>query len=84
MIVATGENVLVKPIKVKDKTEGGIILQLDENDRPTTGLVISIGTGVKSLEVDNKVMFGPYTGKDIEHEGEKYLLVKESEVLATY
>lgn len=84
MIVATGENVLVKPIKVKDTTDSGIILQLDEDDRPTTGLVISVGHAVKSLKTDLRVMFGPYTGKDIEHEGESYLLMKESEVLATY
>lgn len=86
-----GERVLVKPLESEEKTPGGIILPDTAKEKPQKGEVIAVGKGkvsedgtVKPLEVKtgDKVLYGRYSGSEISHEGEEYLILKEEEILA--
>ena len=86
-----GERVLVKPLESEEKTAGGIILPDTAKEKPQKGEVIAVGKGklledgaVKALEVKqgDKVLYGKYSGSEISHDGQDYLILKEEEILA--
>ena len=86
-----GERVLVKPLESEEKTAGGIILPDTAKEKPQKGEVIAVGKGkvlddgsIKPLEVraSDKVLYGKYSGSEISHEGQEYLILKEDEILA--
>lgn len=85
------DRVLVKPIPTEEKTKGGVILPDTAKEKPQKGEVISTGKGKltdegKRVEMEvkpgDKVLFGKYAGTEIKYEGEKYLIIKQSEILA--
>ena len=86
-----GERVLVKPLESEQKTAGGIILPDTAKEKPQKGEVIAVGKGkiledgaVKPLEVKagDKVLYGKYSGSEISHDSQDYLILKEEEILA--
>lgn len=81
------DRVLVKPVVAEEKTIGGIIIPDSAKEKPAKGEVIAVGTGSKDeemvLHVGDIVLYGKYAGTEIEHEGEKYLIMRQSDVLAT-
>jgi len=86
-----GERVLVKPIESEQKTAGGIILPDTAKEKPQKGEVIAVGKGkiledgtVKALEVKagDNVLYGKYSGSEISHDSQDYLILKEEEILA--
>ena len=86
-----GERVLVKPLESEEKTAGGIILPDTAKEKPSKGEVIGVGKGkileggaVKALEVKqgDKVLYGKYSGSEVNHDGQDYLILKEEEILA--
>mgnify|MGYP000644123091 CR=1 FL=1 len=86
-----GDRVIVKPIPVEEKTKGGIILPDTAKEKPMKGEVISVGKGKvtddgKVIEMEVKpgdiILYGKYSGTEIKFEGEEYLIVKQSEILA--
>ncbi len=86
-----GERVLVKPLESEEKTAGGIILPDTAKEKPQKGEVVAVGKGklledgtVKPLEVKSgdKVLYGKYSGSEISHDGQDYLILKEEEILA--
>ena len=78
--------VLVKPTAAPEKTVGGIIIPDDPKEKPMRGEVIAVGEGTKDeamiLKVGDQVLFGKYTGTELEVDGEKYLIMHQSDVLA--
>jgi len=87
-----GERVVVKPSEAEEKTEGGIILPNTAQEKPQKGEVVAAGPGKKSdsgetipMEVKkgDKVIYGKYSGTEFTFEGVEYLIMRESDILAT-
>lgn len=80
------DRVLVKPAAAEEKTIGGIIIPDSAKEKPLQGDVIAVGKGTKDepmlLSVGDRVLYGKYAGTELEFEGEKYLVIKQSEILA--
>jgi len=86
-----GSRVLIKPIEEEDKTKGGIYIPDTAKDKPQKGEVVAVGPGRKTKEGDRvpmdveegqQVIYGKYSGNDFSFEGTKYLVMKESDILA--
>jgi len=86
-----GDRILVKALEVEEKTKGGIVLPDTAKEKPQEGKVKAVGKGklledgtVKPLEVKvgDTVLYGKYSGTEINHNGEDYLILKEADVLA--
>ena len=80
------DRVLVLPAPAEEKTIGGIIIPDSAKEKPLKGKVIAIGPGTKDEEMvvkpDDTVLYGKYAGTEIELDGEKYLIMKQSDILA--
>ena len=80
------DRVLILPAKAEEKTASGIILPDTAKEKPLMGEVVAVGNGTKDevmiLKEGDKVVFGKYAGTELEHEGEKYLIMRQSDVLA--
>lgn len=80
------DRVLVLPAPAEEKTIGGIIIPDSAKENPLKGKVIAIGNGTKDEEMvvkpDDTVLYGKYAGTEIELDGEKYLIMKQSDILA--
>ena len=84
------DRILVKRVKEEEKTKGGIIIPDTAKEKPVEGRVIAVGIGKLSeegkriaLEVKkgDRILFGKYSGDEIKIEGEKYLIMREDDVL---
>ncbi len=82
-----GDRVLIKPLESEEKTAGGLYIPDNAKEKPQEGEVVAVGNGTKDydmvLKENDKVLYGKYSGTEITVEGEKYLIMKETEVLAT-
>jgi len=80
------DRVLVKPAPAEEKTESGIIIPDSAKEKPQRGEVLAIGSGTKEEEMVVKkgdtVLYGKYAGTELEWEGEKYLIMRQSDILA--
>lgn len=77
-----GERVLLKPLAGEEKTAGGLYIPDNAQEKPQEAEVIAVGSEVKDLTEGDKVLYGKYAGTEISHSGEKYLIMKEEDVLA--
>lgn len=79
------DRVLVLPAQVEEKV-GGIIIPDTAKEKPQRGKVVAVGNGTKDeemvLKVGDEVLYGKYAGTELENEGEKYLMMRQSDVLA--
>ena len=79
------DRVLVLPAPAEEKV-GGIIIPDTAKEKPQRGKVVAVGNGTKDeemiLKVGDEVLYGKYAGTEIEGEGEKYLMMRQSDVLA--
>jgi chaperonin GroES len=80
------DRVLVKPAVAEEKTVGGIIIPDSAKEKPLKGEIIAVGNGTKDeqmvLKDGDKVLYGKYAGTEIELDGEKFLIMRQSDVLA--
>lgn len=80
------DRVLIKPSPAEEKTVGGIIIPDTAKEKPLQGSVLAVGNGTKDEEMVLKegdtVLYGKYSGTEVELDGEKYLIMKQSDVLA--
>ena len=80
------DRVLILPAPAEEKTIGGIIIPDTAKEKPLQGKVVAVGHGNKDEEMVLKegdtVLYGKYSGTEIEHEGEKYLIMRQSDILA--
>lgn len=79
--------VVVKPTEPEQKTKGGIIIPNSAKDNNTLyGVVISVGPGTKNEEMivkeNDTIIYGRYGGIPIEIEGEKMIILKQSDIIA--
>ena len=79
------DRVLVKAAPAEEKV-GGIIIPDTAKEKPQRGKVIAVGQGTKDeamvLKEGDVVLYGKYAGTELENEGEKYLMMRQSDVLA--
>lgn len=79
------DRVLVLPAPAEEKV-GGIIIPDTAKEKPQRGRIIAIGQGTKDeamvLKENDTVLYGKYAGTELEYEGEKYLIMRQSDVLA--
>ena len=80
------DRVLILPAPAEEKTIGGIIIPDTAKEKPLRGEVIAVGNGTKDeemiLKVGDTVLYGKYAGTELEFEGVKYLMMRQSDVLA--
>ena len=80
------DRVLINPAKAEEKTVAGIIIPDTAKEKPLKGEVVAVGEGTKDekmvLKAGDTVLFGKYAGTEIEYDGEKYLMMRQSDVLA--
>lgn len=85
------DRVLVQQSEAEDRTAGGIVLPETAKEKPQRGKVIAIGTGKlldsgqrgkMSVAVGDEVFYGKYAGSDVEVNGDKFVILKESDILA--
>ncbi|MBR5476185.1 MAG: co-chaperone GroES [Bacteroidaceae bacterium] len=80
------DRVLILPMAAEEKTIGGIIIPDTAKEKPLQGKVVAVGNGTKDEEmviaVGDQVLYGKYSGTELEFEGEKYLIMRQSDVLA--
>ena len=80
------DRVLIQPAAAEEKTVSGIIIPDSAKEKPLKGEVIAIGNGTKDEEMVGKVgdtvLYGKYAGTELELEGGKYLIMRQSDILA--
>lgn len=80
------DRVLVRPAAAEEKTVGGIIIPDSAKEKPLRGEVLAVGNGTKDeemvLKVGDQVLYGKYAGTELELDGEKFLIMRQSDVLA--
>ncbi len=80
------DRVLVKPAPGEEKTIGGIIIPDTAKEKPLQGEVLAVGAGTKDeemvLKAGDSVLYGKYSGTEVELDGEKYLIMRQNDILA--
>jgi chaperonin GroES len=85
------DRVVVEPQEAEERTSGGIVLPDSAKERPQRGKIISIGPGKLldngnrgelSVGVGDVVIYGKYSGTDIEVSGKDVKILRESDILA--
>ncbi len=84
------DRILIKRVAEEQKTAGGIIIPDSAKEKPQEGRVIAVGNGkvgddgkVRPLDVKkgDRVLFGKYTGSEVNLDGEEHLIIREEDVL---
>jgi len=80
------DRVLIEPMAAETKTASGIYIPDTAKEKPQQGKVVAVGPGTKdekvTVKVGDKVLYGKYAGTELKLEGNDYLMMRESDVLA--
>lgn len=80
------DRVLVEPAPAEEKTASGIIIPDSAKEKPQKGKVIAVGNGKPdeplTVSVGDTVLYGKYSGTEINIEGADYLIMRESDIFA--
>ena len=85
------DRVVVEPLEAEEKTAGGILLPDTAKQKPQRGRVLAVGPGklrdngqrsALSVQKGDEVIFGRYSGSDVEVEGREIKIMRESDILA--
>ena len=80
------DRVLIEPLEAETTTASGIIIPDNAKEKPQKGNVIAIGNGTKdepiTVKVGDTVLYGKYAGTELKLEGNDYLIMRESDILA--
>ena len=86
-----GDKVIVELLEARDKTKGGIILPDTAKEKPQEGKVIAVGKGktlpsgkvvTPHVKAGDKILFGKYSGSEVQVDGKDYLIMNEDDILA--
>ncbi|HML73565.1 MAG TPA: co-chaperone GroES [Anaerohalosphaeraceae bacterium] len=89
-LIPLEDRVVLKPQEAEAKTAGGIVLPDTAKEKPLIGKVIAVGPGKlmdngqrapMSVKKNDTVLFGKYSGSEVEVDGEDYKVLRESEIL---
>ena len=80
------DRVLIEPAAAEEVTSGGIIIPDSAKEKPLKGTIKAIGNGTKDeamvVKVGDTVLYGKYSGTELEFDGVKYLMMRQSDILA--
>lgn len=80
------DRVIIRPAAAEEVTAAGIIIPDSAKEKPLRGEVLAVGNGTKDEEMilkpNDQVLYGKYAGTELELDGEKVLIMRQSEVLA--
>lgn len=84
------DRVVIKPLEETETMKGGLYIPDTAKEKPIQGEVVAVGPGRREknelvpmeLKVGDRVIYGKYSGTQVDLEGEEYILIKESDVLA--
>lgn len=85
------DRVLIEPSEATETTAGGIILPDTAKEKPQRGTIIAVGPGKlldsgkrgeMGVEIGDEVFYGKYAGTEIEFAADKYVVLRESDILA--
>ncbi|MBO4642110.1 MAG: co-chaperone GroES [Bacteroidaceae bacterium] len=80
------DRVLIEPAPAETKTVGGIIIPDTAKEKPLQGTIVAVGSGTKDEEMVLKegdvVLYGKYAGTELEHDGKKFLIMRQNDVVA--
>ncbi len=86
MIKPLADRVVVEPKEAETKTASGLYIPDTAKEKPQQGTVIAVGPGTKDVEMEVKVgdvvLYGKYAGTEVTFEDKKYLIMKQSDILA--
>ena len=86
-----GDRLVVKPLEEEEVTPSGIVLPETAKEKPQKGEILAVGPGTRSdsgdrfeldVAVGDTVLFAKYGGTEIKVDGDKYLIMRESDILA--
>ena len=89
-LVPLGDKIVLKQMIAEETTKSGIVLTGQTKEKPHEAEVIAVGPGgvvdgnevVMQVKVGDKVIYSKYAGTDVELDGEKYIIVKQNDILA--
>ncbi|MBX2890175.1 MAG: co-chaperone GroES [Saprospiraceae bacterium] len=85
MMKPIADRVLIKPAPADEKTKGGIIIPDTAKEKPQRGEVVAVGPGkdgnLMTVNVGDIVLYGKYSGQEINFEGQDYLIMREDDIL---
>ena len=89
-LVPLGDRVVLKQLEAEETTKSGIVLPGQAQEKPQQAEVIAVGPGgvvdgtdVKmEVTVGDKVIYSKYSGTEVKLDGEEYIIVKQSDILA--
>lgn len=89
-LVPLGDKIVLKQLEAEETTKSGIVLTGQAKEKPQEAEVIAVGPGgvvdgkevVMQVKAGDKVIYSKYAGTDVELEGEKYIIVKQNDILA--
>jgi len=85
------DRVVVKPLEESEQMRGGLYIPDTAKEKPSQGEIVAVGPGKVSddgervspeVKVGDKVLYGKYSGTDVTLDGEEYLILRESDILA--
>jgi chaperonin GroES len=84
------DRVLVRRVKEPNTTKGGIIIPDTAKEKPIEGIVVAVGSGkvlddgtvrLPDVKEGDRILYGKYSGTEVEIEGEEHLIIREDDVL---
>ena len=89
-LVPLGDKIVLKQLETEETTKSGIVLPGQAKEKPQEAEVIAVGPGgtidgkevVMQVKVGDKVIYSKYAGTEVELDGEEYIIVKQSDILA--
>jgi chaperonin GroES len=80
------DRVIVEAAPAEEKTHSGIIIPDTAKEKPQRGVIIAVGNGKKdepmTVKVGDNVLYGKYSGTEVQIEGKDYLIMRESDIFA--
>jgi chaperonin GroES len=80
------DRVLVEPAQAEEKTASGLIIPDTAKEKPQRGTVVAVGNGKPeepmTVKVGDTVLYGKYSGTELNVEGKDYLIMRESDIFA--
>ena len=85
-ITPLSDRVIIKQEEAETTTASGIIIPDNAQEKPQKGSVIACGKGTNdnpiTVKVGDNILYGKYAGTELNYEGEDYLIMRESDILA--
>ena len=84
------DRVIIQPVEENEKSAGGIIIPETAAEKPMIGKVVAVGSGKLmdngqlrplTVKVGQKVLFGKYSGTEVKHNGQEYMVMREDDIM---